>query len=258
MYWIGIQCALALPTLRKALWFPFPIAVFMFHLANVPYTATMMSMYEWLQSIQNDFRRPPSTVDNFFQGCIASAVALFVTFPLDTIKRRLQQPIQMLSNTFIRPNYQPSCPFWARSAVQPYFGPGMCWFIGGTWACIKAAWKDNGIHSFFKGYFPAFIRVVPYHGVMFLTYEACKQFCLIYNGYSRPLLSGRSHEAIDQHLDQEELEDVDYFAFEKELGGIDLDDFEDDILEVEEESEEDGQEEAEEEHWKETIGQDGF
>ena len=89
------------------------------------------------------FDRPPKDIENSIMGCIASATAVCIMIPMDTIKTRLVTQASMA----------------ARGVdIVPYKGIVDC--------AVRIA-REEGISVFYRGLPPRLVSVVPMIGIQF-------------------------------------------------------------------------------------------
>ncbi|KAL8180875.1 UNVERIFIED_CONTAM: hypothetical protein K2H54_038314 [Gekko kuhli] len=68
--------------------------------------------------------------------------------------------------------------------------------------------KTKGVLALWNGLMANLLRVVPYFGVMFSTFEFCKRVCLYQNGYIDSPLSYKLTPGVDQSLQPRELQEL--------------------------------------------------
>ncbi|CAE8615330.1 unnamed protein product [Polarella glacialis] len=99
--------------------------------------------YDWLKALRwssNDI----STLEAFFLGALAKALATVLTFPLQVAQSRLR----------LAP---------AGDALRPE--------LGGMVACLRAVYKEKGLRGLYFGIFPKLLQSVSQAAFMFAFYE---------------------------------------------------------------------------------------
>ncbi|OQR90193.1 Mitochondrial Carrier (MC) Family, partial [Achlya hypogyna] len=79
-------------------------------------------------------------------GSVSGAVAQTVSYPFDSVKKRLQAQ---------------------ELGTKRY---------AGMLDCFQKVAREEGVAALFRGTLPNLVRVVPYSAVMFASYEAAKKF----------------------------------------------------------------------------------
>ncbi|CAH1777300.1 unnamed protein product [Owenia fusiformis] len=146
-------------------------------LGVVPFAGATFVTYELLDRLWHVSRSQLSPLQHFINGSVASAVALTASFPFDTIRKKLQ----------------------AHSTVLPDRG-GVNVEFDGMVDAFRQTVRRNGIFGLWSGWIPAVIKIVPYGGLMFVTFEASKRYCLYYNGYTESPLTLHLKSGVDQSL----------------------------------------------------------
>ncbi|KAJ8281674.1 hypothetical protein COCON_G00041930 [Conger conger] len=151
----------------------------------VPFSLGCYAVYINLENLWQEpsFRFTP--LQNFINGCVAAGLAQTLSFPFETVKRKLQ----------------------AQSALLPHCG-GADVHFSGTLDCFRQVVKNKGILSLWSGLTANVIKIVPYFGLLFSCFEMCKQICLYRNGYIVSPLSYQLTPGVDQSLGPSELEEV--------------------------------------------------
>lgn len=149
---------------------------------SIPYAAATYTMFEFLDLVWMKPRYRLQQIEIMIQGCLASSIALTLTFPFDIVRKKMQT-----QGNFIQQ-------------------PGGIDFKNG-WDCFKSIIVNHGKKGLWRGILPAILKVAPYNGTLFLSYELCKRFSLYQNGYSdNPFTEpGR---VLDQNIDRDELQDI--------------------------------------------------
>ncbi|MEE6496894.1 hypothetical protein FKM82_002518 [Ascaphus truei] len=130
----------------------------------------------------------------FVNGCLAAGVAQTLSFPLETVKRKMQ----------------------AQSQVLPHCG-GVDVHFNGMLDCFRQTVKTKGVLGLWNGLTANLLKVVPYFGLLFSTFECCKRFCLYRNGYIVSPLSYQLSPGVDQSLRPQELQEVRKFLRAKDF-----------------------------------------
>ncbi|GKT34815.1 putative multi-domain containing protein [Aduncisulcus paluster] len=114
----------------------------------IPYEGGQFMMYEFIKAEwAKRFDRPMSVWENLLAGCAAGAFAQSISYPFDTVRKRMQAQ--------------------GKSGDQYYSGMLDCF--------VKMA-KEEGLFSFFAGLQVNFIKVVPYSAISYTVYEQAKKF----------------------------------------------------------------------------------
>ncbi|XP_020369164.2 solute carrier family 25 member 43 [Rhincodon typus] len=151
-------------------------------LGSVPFSAGSFLVYINLDKLWNKPNVKLTTLQNFGNGCLAAGVAQTLSFPFETVKRKMQ----------------------AQSPLLPHYG-GVDVHFTGVVDCFKQIVKTKGVLSLWNGLTANLVKIVPYYGLMFSTFEFCKRVCLYKNGYIVSPLSYRLSPGVDQSLGAEEL-----------------------------------------------------
>ncbi|CAH2315023.1 solute carrier family 25 member 43 [Pelobates cultripes] len=150
----------------------------------IPFSASLFFMDLSLDSLWQEPGSHPTALQNFMKGCLAAAVAQTISFPFDTVKRKMQ----------------------AQSHILPHYG-GVDVHFDGMFDCFRQTVKLKGVLSLWNGLTANLIKVVPYFGLMFCTFESCKRFYLYQNGYIVSPLSYQLTPGVDQSLRPQELQE---------------------------------------------------
>ncbi|XP_003970244.2 solute carrier family 25 member 43 [Takifugu rubripes] len=144
------------------------------------------------------WQEPPlrfTPLQNFINGCLAAGVAQNLSYPFETVKRKMQ----------------------AQSTHLPHLGGVDVHFRGMT-DCFIQIVKHKGIFSLWNGITANMIKIVPYFGLLFTCFEMCKQLCLYRNGYIVSPLSYKLTPGVDQSLRPYELEEVKRYLKNRNFG----------------------------------------
>ncbi|XP_044124381.1 solute carrier family 25 member 43 [Bufo gargarizans] len=154
-------------------------------LGAVPFSAGLFFMNMSLDKIWLEPGGRLTPVKNFVNGCLAAGVAQTMSFPFETVKRKMQAQSQILSHC----------------------GGGDVHF-NGVLDCFRQIVKTKGVLSLWSGLTANLLKVVPYFGLMFTTFEYSKRFFLYRNGYIVSPLSNQLKPGVDQSLGPRELEEL--------------------------------------------------
>ncbi|XP_067853360.1 solute carrier family 25 member 43 [Heptranchias perlo] len=154
-------------------------------LGAVPFSAGSFLVYINLDKLWNMPSAKLTPLQNFANGCLAVGVAQTLSFPFETVKRKMQ----------------------AQSPLLPHYG-GVDVHFTGVMDCFKQIVKTKGVLSLWNGLTANLLKIVPYYGLMFSTFEFCKRACLYKNGYIVSPLSYQLIPGVDQSLRAEELQEL--------------------------------------------------
>ncbi|KAM7045360.1 solute carrier family 25 member 43 [Molossus nigricans] len=157
-------------------------------LGALPFSAGSLLVYMNLEKIWNGPRDRFSLLQNFTNVCLAAAVTQTLSFPFDTVKRKMQ----------------------AQSPFLPHCG-GVDVHFSGAMDCFRQIVKSQGVLGLWNGLAANLLKIVPYFGVMFGTFEFCKRICLYQNGYTVSPLSYKLTPGVDQSLKPQELRELKKF-----------------------------------------------
>ncbi|KAF7244792.1 Solute carrier family 25 member 43 [Varanus komodoensis] len=99
----------------------------------------------------------------------------------------------------------------AQSACLPSCGGVDIHFVGMA-DCFKQTVKMKGWLALWNGLAANLLRIVPYFGIMFSTFEFCKRVCLYQNGYIDSPLSYKPTPGVDQSLQPQELQELKFLG----------------------------------------------
>ncbi|XP_031556736.1 mitochondrial coenzyme A transporter SLC25A42-like [Actinia tenebrosa] len=111
----------------------------------IPYASLQFASHEQYKKLlrQEEGKGALPPVRRFIAGSLAGITAALLTYPLDMVRARLaisqKQKYTGLINAFVR------------------------------------IYEQEGIRTFYRGYVPTLIGIVPYAGISFFTYETCKK-----------------------------------------------------------------------------------
>jgi len=161
---------------------------------KIPSYALTWTLFQQLKRAQlSILQRSPSDIENSIMGCMASAIAVCVMIPMDTIKTRLVTQL----------NYPD---------LVPYKG------------IIDAAMRisrEEGIQAFYRGLSPRLCSVVPMIGLQFGVYEYMKKVMVSRDTETSVM------EKIAQNLPilgKQQLENIDRIKMEEVMMEVAADD----------------------------------
>lgn len=146
-------------------------------LGVIPFEGGTFMAYEGLNRVWNKPREKLGPIENFINGCLAGAVAQTVSFPFDTVRKKLQAQVD-------------------KKAAVRYNGMTDCF--------VQTVQKD-GIFGLWRGTTANLAKVVPYSGLRFLVLEQCFRVCLYMNGYTVSPFTSIPKPGVDQSLSPSEL-----------------------------------------------------
>lgn len=124
----------------------------------MPFEGIQFGCYEYLKCKSVSQRWPKwrwteekerlSSTDYLVLGAVSGLVAQPATYPLDSIKKRLQAQ-----------------------------GPGNILYTG-MWDCGQKVVRQDGLVGLYRGTLANIVRIIPYSAIMFTTYETLKHFFL--------------------------------------------------------------------------------
>ncbi|XP_069468813.1 solute carrier family 25 member 43 [Ambystoma mexicanum] len=158
-------------------------------LGAVPFSAGSFVIYINLDKIWKDPSARFTPLQNFITGCLAAGVAQTLSFPFETVKRKMQ----------------------AQSPILPHCGGGDVHFTGMV-DCFTQIVKAKGVVALWSGLTANLLKIVPYFGLMFSTFEFCKRICLYRNGYIVSPLNYQPAPGVDQSLQPQELRELRRFV----------------------------------------------
>ncbi|XP_048192683.1 solute carrier family 25 member 43 [Perognathus longimembris pacificus] len=157
-------------------------------LGALPFSTGSLLVYMNLEKIWNGPRDQFTLLQNFTNVCLAAAVSQTLSFPFDTAKRKMQ----------------------AQSPYLPHYG-GVDVHFSGAVDCFRQIVKTQGVLGLWNGLTANLLKVVPYFGVMFSTFEFFKRIFLYQNGYIMSPLSYKLTPGVDQSLKPQELREIKKF-----------------------------------------------
>ncbi|KAH9184255.1 hypothetical protein AeNC1_013767, partial [Aphanomyces euteiches] len=112
----------------------------------IPFEGVQFACFEYGKQYAMERRETAlKTSDHLVLGSISGVVAQLVSYPFDTVKRRLQLQAK---------------------GVAEYHGMAHCW---------TTIVRDDGVRGLYRGAGVNMLRIVPYGAVMFASYEAVKE-----------------------------------------------------------------------------------
>nr|XP_015207068.1 PREDICTED: solute carrier family 25 member 43 isoform X1 [Lepisosteus oculatus] len=151
----------------------------------IPFSLGCYVVYVNLDKLWREPSSHLSPGQDFVNGCVAAGVAQTLSFPFETVKRKMQ----------------------AQSAVLPHCGGADVHFTGVV-DCFRQVIKAKGVLSLWSGLTANLVKIVPYFGLLFSSFEFSKQVCLYRNGYIVSPLSYQPAPGVDQSLGPHELREV--------------------------------------------------
>ncbi|EQC25364.1 hypothetical protein SDRG_16773 [Saprolegnia diclina VS20] len=115
---------------------------------SIPFEGVQFACYEYCKSYLHASRDTLHTTDYLGIGSLSGAVAQTISYPFDSVKKRLQ----------------------AQELGQKRYN--------GMLDCFRKVVAEEGAMALFRGTLPNMVRIVPYSAVMFTTYEAAKKFLI--------------------------------------------------------------------------------
>ncbi|XP_068596677.1 solute carrier family 25 member 43 [Brachionichthys hirsutus] len=164
-----------------ALYRGFPLTL----LGAFPFSLGCYAVY---MNMERLWQEPPfrfTPLQNFINGCLAAGVAQTLSYPFETVKRKMQ----------------------AQSARLPHFG-GVDVHFSGMADCFVQVVRNNGVFSLWNGLTANTIKIIPCFGLLVTCFEMCKQACLYRNGYIVSPLSYELVPGVDQSIGPYELKEV--------------------------------------------------
>ncbi|KAM9794928.1 solute carrier family 25 member 43 [Neosynchiropus ocellatus] len=164
-------------------------------LGAFPFSVGCFAVYMNLDKL---WKEPPfrfSSLQNFINGCLAAGVAQTLSYPFETVKRKMQ----------------------AQAAHLPHCG-GVDVHFNGMMDCFIQMVRNKGILSLWNGLTANTVKIVPYFGLLFVCFEMCKQVCLYRNGYIVSPLSYKPAPGVDQSLGAKELQEVKRYLKNRNFG----------------------------------------
>ncbi|KAG9404504.1 Hydrogenosomal carrier protein [Aphanomyces cochlioides] len=112
----------------------------------IPFEGVQFACFEYGKQYAMEHRETAlNTSDHLVLGSISGVVAQMVSYPFDTVKRRLQLQAK---------------------GVAEYNGMAHCW---------TTIVREDGVRGLYRGAGVNMLRIVPYGAVMFASYEAVKE-----------------------------------------------------------------------------------
>ncbi|XP_071951487.1 solute carrier family 25 member 43-like [Antedon mediterranea] len=148
----------------------------------LPFTACTFVTYEFLDQFSDKPRYMLTPMQNFCNGCVAAAFAQTVSFPFDTIRKKLQAQSSVMRN-----------------------GGGVDVHFRGMISAFSKTIELYGYKGLWRGNLANICKVVPYAGLMFMSFEACKRGFLHQNGYTKGYWDDAPVAGVDQSLKPNQL-----------------------------------------------------
>ncbi|XP_034037503.1 solute carrier family 25 member 43 [Thalassophryne amazonica] len=154
-------------------------------LGAFPFSLGCFAVYVNLDKLWQESPSRFTSLQNFISGCLVVGVAQSLSYPFETVKRKMQ----------------------AQSSCLPHCG-GVDVHFTGMIDCFVQVAKNKGVLSFWNGFTASTVKIVPYFGLLFICFEMCKQVCLYRNGYIISPLSCKPAPGVDQSLGPQELQEL--------------------------------------------------
>lgn len=151
-------------------------------LGVIPFAGGSFLAYEILDSSISMSPSDLTPMYMFVSGCLAAAVAKTLSFPFDTIRKKMQ----------------------AQSKTLPNNGGVDVQFKGMTGALVQTV-KVNGTTGLWRGLSANLLKIAPNAGIMFLSFEYSKRIFLFYNGFTESPFSHVPKLYVDQSMSPNEL-----------------------------------------------------
>ncbi|AWP11919.1 putative solute carrier family 25 member 43 [Scophthalmus maximus] len=164
-------------------------------LGAFPFSIGCCAVYMNLDKIWQEppFRFTP--LQNFISGCLAAGVSQTLSYPFETVKRKMQ----------------------AQSAHLPHCGSVDVHF-NGMMDCFIQVVRNKGVLSLWNGLTANMIKIVPCFGLLYTCFEMYKQVCLYRNGYIISPLSYKLAPGVDQSLRPYELQEAKRYLKNRNFG----------------------------------------
>jgi len=153
-------------------------------LGVIPFAGATFMAYEILETMWGKPKSKLSPLQNFIDGCLAGAFAQTISFPFDTVRKKLQAQSKHISG-----------------------GGGVDVEFTGMVDGFVQTVKVHGIAGLWKGTTANLVKVMPYAGIMFMSFEATKRVFLYTNGYTTSWYKSIPKEGIDQGMRPDELKE---------------------------------------------------
>ncbi|MGH0175762.1 UNVERIFIED_CONTAM: hypothetical protein FKN15_007846 [Acipenser sinensis] len=197
----------------------------------VPYSAVQLATYNRFIQLHMDDLGRVSQWRAVVAGSVAGIVAALVIYPSDVIKTRLivqnsldpayRSVLHALRCIYRKEGFlalyrgasltvmgKQSMPIeQAQSPVLPHYG-GVDVHFTGMVDCFRQVVKAQGFLGLWNGLTANLLKIVPYFGLMFSSFEFCKRVCLYKNGYIVSPLSYQLAPGVDQSLGPHELREL--------------------------------------------------
>ncbi|XP_064430586.1 solute carrier family 25 member 43 isoform X4 [Mirounga angustirostris] len=189
-------------------------------LGALPFSAGSLLVYMNLEKLWNGPRDRFSPLQNFANVCLAAAVTQTLSFPFDTVKRKMQRWSMLVISQDCSGSRDEvhevakvvggQRGVKAQSPHLPHHG-GVDVHFSGAVDCFRQIVKAQGVLALWNGLTANLLKIVPYFGVMFGTFEFCKRICLYQNGYIVSPLSCKLTPGVDQSVKPQELRELKKF-----------------------------------------------
>eukprot|EP01113_Clastostelium_recurvatum_P007651 TRINITY_DN13575_c0_g1_i1.p1 TRINITY_DN13575_c0_g1~~TRINITY_DN13575_c0_g1_i1.p1 ORF type:complete len:388 (+),score=32.19 TRINITY_DN13575_c0_g1_i1:3-1166(+) len=151
-------------------------------LGVVPFAGGTFMAYEFLGRAWGKPRDQMTVFQDFVNGCLAASFGQTFSFPFDTIRKKMQVESQFLPD-HMRPDVK------SETMIQ----------------CFRKTIKKNGFLGLWRGTVANLLKVAPYAGILFASFEACKRVNVYYNGYTTSPLHDIPRPGVPQYLTPAQL-----------------------------------------------------
>ncbi|XP_063956452.1 solute carrier family 25 member 43-like [Lytechinus pictus] len=151
-------------------------------LGSIPFSAGTFAAYEMLDMLWTKPRYMLTPAENFINGCLAGATAQTISYPFDTIRKKLQAQSRVMKD-----------------------GGGVDIKFHGMVGGFKGTVAQYGWKGLWRGNVANLCKIAPYAGFMFMTFEACKKVFLYENGFTMSPYDDTPVSGVDQSLKPGEL-----------------------------------------------------
>ncbi|CAD5110871.1 unnamed protein product [Dimorphilus gyrociliatus] len=142
----------------------------------IPFAGATFMAYEILEKAWKKPKSQMTPLENFIDGCLAGAFAQTLSYPFDTIRKKLQ----------------------AQSKFIEGAGPDVH-FNGMIDGFVQTV-RSKGVLALWNGTTANLIKVMPYAGIMFMSFEMSKRLFLYNNGYTSSPFQDSPLPDVDQSL----------------------------------------------------------
>jgi solute carrier family 25 protein 43 len=151
-------------------------------LGIVPFVGGTFMAYEIAESMWNKPKDQFNSLDIFLSGCVAASIGQTVAYPFDTVRKKMQAQFA-------------NAPLQLQTDVE----------FRGMIDCFLQVIKKNGFRGLWRGNIANIIKVAPFSGVMFVTYESVKNLFVYKNGYTISPFQATPRAKVSQEMNPAEL-----------------------------------------------------